>query len=575
MRPQTFTLNKLCKPCLVMTTFILLGTHLVWTLHGDGTKQLLCDAGLYSGDPRGSAALNILTWSANGSLAINAQSPTDNAPEGLTVATATVPNLWGGWGIFNVVADGSYTTRMADYSDYSGGSVRFWLNSEDELEFQIEYLTGDGLFTDSKVTQILPATGGVWQEVVIPLNSFPLSSDVPTGLCLTNIVGPFLLSTSDSGGATFAPKTFLVDDVRWTKPLAALMVYPTNTLLNPGQHRLFTVEGVSRKGEPILVYAPFSASTGLGNLVQFSGAAGLSTSAVLEGGRSSGLVTAVAINPSKSISGATMANISQKNLQREFGVLDGGRTNVVIHVNAQLLAFSGGGASNPAITNSTPDASYDTKSIRTTVNLKSSGSYAGWSVQLGTNSPSTNTADMSAYYDGNLRFSLLAPAALASAITVGVRSANIQPGKALSIVHINTNYATFDTNWHEVVIPISVFAGARPWADLSRMQDLFSISVSGAVGTETFLVDNVRWETGITDANSGLQFTFPKRAGENLQLTLLGPPGLAANVEYSADARTWAPLFDGLRVLNADGLLLMHTNAVSLTNVFYHANAKP
>jgi hypothetical protein len=575
MRTQIFGIWKHSLKAARLAGCVLASALIVpvISLYADGTKQLLSDAGLYSGEPAGTAAMNIFTWTANGSLAINAESPTNNAPEGLNVATATVPSLWGGWGIFNVVAGGSYTTTMVDYSDYTGGSVRFWLNSQNELEFQIEYLTGDGFFTDSKVTQVLPATAGLWQEIVIPLDS--LSSSDPTGLCLTNIVGPFLLSTSDNSGATGASKTYLVDDVRWTKPLAGLAVYPTNTSLNPGQHRLFTIEGVSREGEPILVYAPFSASASVGNLVASSGAAGLSTSAVLAGGPSSGSVTAVSTNPSPNTVGTATVAATQQNLQQEFGVLGEGRTNVAIHVNAQLLAFSGGGASNPAITNSTPDTSYDTKSFLTTVVLKTAGSYAGWSVQLGTNSPSTNTVDMSAYYDGNLRFSLLAPAALASAITVGMRSANVQPGNALSVVNLTTNYATFDTNWHEVVIPISVFAGARPWADLSRMQDLFTISVSGAVGTQTFLIDNVRWETGITDTNSGLQFTLPTRAGENLQLTLLGPPGLAANVEFSTNAIHWMPLFDGLLVLNSDGLQVTHTNAVSLTNVFYHANAKP
>jgi hypothetical protein len=512
--------------------------------------------------------MNILTWSASGSLAINALTVATNAPEGRQVAQAVVSRLWGGWGIFNVASPGSYQTIALDYSDYAGGALRFWLQSQDELEVQIEYLTADGHASDVKVTQVIPSTGGVWKEIVVPLSSFPSFPAVQTGLNLGQIIGPFLISTSSTSGATTASKSFEVDDVRWTKPLAGVAVYPSSSRLNPGQHRQFTIEGVSSNGEPVYVYGNFSTSAGLGVLSSVSAAGGMSS--VLQGGQTSGSLFVMATNPPGTISGSASVTLTAANLQREFGVVSDTRTNLTLDTDSEMVVFFGGaGVTAPLITSDISDFVEGSFSVMTTVNLTGADAYAGWSIQISTNAPpsTTNTVDMSDFYDGVLRFSLKAPAALSGAMTVGVRSANVLAGTELSQVSLN-NYATFDNQWHGVAVPISAFAGSRPWADLARMQDLFTIAANGNVGSQNFHVDNARWDSGITKANSGLRVTQAIAASPDFRLTVSGPPGLAYAIEPSSNLTTWTNLlYEG--VLDATPFVFVHSNALHSAKAFY------
>ena len=112
----------------------------------------------------------------------------ETPPEG-TKSFRTVSTSYAGWGVFK--ASGTY-----NLSTYAGGNLKFWVKSASTLKVEIEAPAG------TTRTQLIASTGGVWQEVSIPINNF-------TGANLSQVWCPFKVTAE-------VPTTFYIDSVRWT-----------------------------------------------------------------------------------------------------------------------------------------------------------------------------------------------------------------------------------------------------------------------------------------------------------------------------------------------------------------------
>ena len=82
-----------------------------------------------------------------------------------------------------------------DCSEYSGGHLRFWLKSTNNLSVQIEFVPPGGSIQKGSWTA--PSTGNQWTEIVVPFTSF---SPVPN---LARTRGLFLITVAEGSG----PKT--------------------------------------------------------------------------------------------------------------------------------------------------------------------------------------------------------------------------------------------------------------------------------------------------------------------------------------------------------------------------------
>jgi hypothetical protein len=174
---------------------------------------------------------------------------------------------------------------------------------------------------------------------------------------------------------------------------------------------------------------------------------------------------------------------------------------------------------------------------------------------------------MSAFYDGTLRFMINAPQVLATNMFVGIRSGNVPAGKELSRVSL-ADYTSFDNQWHTVTIPIAVFAKARPWADLSRIKNLFTILVIGDTsGPQEFLVDDIYWEARLAPLK--LRALGIGSDGKTFRLQLNGPSGLAYSIESSADLRTWAEVQSG--TMGSSTVEYVHTIVPEPPFLFFRA----
>ena len=130
-------------------------------------------------------------------------------------------------------------------------------------------------------------------------------------------------------------------------------------------------------------------------------------------------------------------------------------------------------------------------SMRADVTGVTSG-WGGWYVEEG-GPGGTETADMSAYSNGYLKFWAKSPVV----IQVAVLSINQNPDTANSkILLTGSNSYGFvaDNEWHEVSIPLSAFKTADPNLDFSRISTYFSVAVIGDTGgAKSFWIDDVRW----------------------------------------------------------------------------------
>ena len=193
----------------------------------------------------------------------------------------------------------------------------------------------------------------------------------------------------------------------------------------------------------------------------------------------------------------TITMTSNKSVTANFtqtGGGGGGGATTVIFADSGAIGFVGvfsGGGTQFAI-----DLDYNvfhegSSSMRADVTGVTSG-WGGWYVEEG-GPGGTETADMSAYSNGYLKFWVKSPVV----IQVAVLSINQNPDTANSkILLTGSNSYGFvaDNEWHEVSIPLSAFKTADPNLDFSRISTYFSVAVIGDTGgAKSFWIDDVRW----------------------------------------------------------------------------------
>ncbi len=460
-------------PAFAGMTVLFFG--LIPVSRAEATKEYARDAGFYNAAPFsiGTFAFSIITQDFEFA---------DAAAEGLKVARTDLNLGWGGWFYMNTTANGNFFPQLRNFTDYIGGSLRFWVKSTESLTVEIQH-GAPGVVNSVAI----PSTGGVWQEQVIPFASFTGGG----GINFTQIRVPFLIRRTDASNTT--PTTWYVDHVRWTKPLTGMAIFPTQTQVNTGKKRQFTVEGRDAAGELVIIYSTFSAPASLGTLAPAAGAR--VTASTLTADTTDGNVT----TSQAGVSTSAAVDITPANLNQEFGLISETISGAVLGVDSDLSVSFGGGAASPVLTDDFAEFREGAKSLRTNINSPAGG-FAGWFVQWGLSGTSVPVRNMHLYYDGSLRFWVKAPAALQTVLEVGLRSGNTDPGTELSKVPLR-NYVTFDNQWHPVAIPITHFTGARPWADISRTKVFFSIfAIGNTGGAQTFYIDNLRWDTRIPGA---------------------------------------------------------------------------
>lgn len=509
-----------------------------------GTKPVFNDAGLYPGT-------DLLLW-AFSSVQADGHSQQTNAPEGREVLRFSVNQPWGGGGIFFIVAG---QVVDADCSEFAGGHLRFRLNSTNALSLEIEYVTTTG--SNAKGSWTAPSTGGQWREIVVPFTSF---SPVPN---LARIRGLFLLTVVAGSG----PKTWFVDDIRWTKPVQRLVICPPTVQVRPGGSVQFTVEGMSAANETVLSYPAFLVSQGAGDVSPKSPVASMSTTFKSAATLGSSVVSAVLADPSLPVLTATarVDVVSQPVADTCWLLSDTHALCVTPDVDAFIAAFQGGSASPIVLEERTNNPCEGSKSLQASVNHSADDGYSGWSLQWGlAGSPDSETYDRSDYYGGSLKFCFQAPDGLAGKVRVGIRSGNVPAGSELSYM-VLTNAALFDNAWHEVAVPVASLAGSRPWADLCRVKNLFTISVVGVTaGDQSFSVDNLRWES-----EQPLAFTqVGRRPSGDFYLLLSGPPGPFV-LSRSQDLRTWEKVLTN--VLSTVAFEFTETNSARSASYYYRA----
>src|SRR5690242_20554821 len=105
-----------------------------WLARAEATKELFTDAGLYSGFQ------NIFVYNPSSPPIDQADA---TAPEGQrSFVIHQLNGQFSGWGIYNVTAPGGFTKSPQVYTDYAGGSLRFWLKSNFTLKVTVEIGSG-------------------------------------------------------------------------------------------------------------------------------------------------------------------------------------------------------------------------------------------------------------------------------------------------------------------------------------------------------------------------------------------------------------------------------------------------
>lgn len=523
-----------------------------------GTREIFSDLGLFAGDSEGAAQcrMDIYTWSAQ-SITIDAQaSSTSGTPEGQRTLNATVSRDWGGYGFFHVSQFDLSVVETYDYSAYAGGDIRFWLRSANPLNVEVEFATAAGAARKSGV--VVASTGNAWKEIVLPISGFSPAID------LSRIRGPFLITATQSGGA----KQWQLDHLRYCKPLARLEIFPKSAYAPPGSRLQFTVEGRTASGDTVLVYPVFTTEGTLALREPVAPLLGLAGIFEATPTPTSALVTARVAGADPTIQPAqapvyfsTRERLTQAGLYSETAP-----SLIQLDTNAKLLSFSGGSAAEVLIETSTTQFSEGAKSLVTTVDNADGTGFSGWTIAVGKeDAPDTETKDMSAFYDGSLRFSLKAPVSLATNIFVGIRSGNVPAGQELSRVPA-ADYTSIDNQWHDVVIPISVFAKAKPWADLSRIKNLFTISVIGATdGPQQLFVDDVQWEGRVAALHLSSASMGPD--GKTFRIRVEGPPDAIYAIEASEDLVAWHDVESA--TLGGSPVELVHTNTLGQPFSFF------
>lgn len=503
-----------------------------------GTVELFSDSGLYAGEPASPIRMDVWTWSADGPAALLLQANETGEPvipEGEKVAKTTVQRLWGGWGIFRVFTNNLFLAQGYDYSEFKGGHLRFWLKSTNVLTVEFEYIIEGTEFT-KKVGIDVGDTGNQWREIVIPLDSMAGQQD---DFNFKAIRSPFMISTSYDIGASVDPKVWYVDHVRWTKPVDSLVLFPQSVVANPGQHRQFTIEGRTAADEPVLLYSTFDTLTSVGSIQPMNPATALG--AIFAANDSSGTLSVQAIidgNSQNKMTASASVTITTSNLAQTFPILNSTQPTATNDNGCNLLAFNGLNAAAPIL--ETLADVYGSKYLKTAIYHTRTDDWSGWTIQWGnTNVAESITKDLSGFYDGSIRFKFMGSTNLRNKAVVGIRSRNVRSGTEISKVQLD-QYAQSDGDWHDVVIPISLFAKSRPWADISRVKNLFTITIIGNTeGTASFYISNLRWETGSTSPTS---FTSIAYQDGQAHMKISGKIGSTYVLNRSTNLLQWEPI---------------------------------
>jgi hypothetical protein len=517
--------NKILKLGLAF----VLGLLTYQVARAEATKEIISDGGLYIGsDPDNPDPANIEQWAwPNGSpsnIIINANYTGDpETPEGTKVTSVLLLDSgdvaqWGGWGVFNVDTFGSHNVIEQDWSDYYGGAIRFWLKSTDTFELAIQYGVGatpNLQRNDAKIT--INSTGGQWTEVVLPFSSF-----VPTlgPAQLARIRSGFMMLMVDNP-ADRTQKVFYVDHVRWTKPVMDLDVYPESVQVNPGKNRQITVEARDAAGDFVIVYSQFTANSSVGTID--AGPHGKNQAAVLTANSSDGNVRVQLQN--LLIGENILKNVAVDNTTADLSDQLGLLSETVIpsldldennpNRDGSLAKYGSYATLYPDLSDSPsdcPDPQEGSKCTRTYFRSMSSNQYGGWAIQWGTfDQDDTYTKDMSAFYDGSIRFWFKGPPQLSDNLYFAIRSGNVEAGDESSQALLGDLGVSFNDQWQAVTIPLAQWAKPRPFADLSRMKVFTAFTVkhgiTGPDASRTFYIDNLRWDSSTPGTLDRIEIT--------------------------------------------------------------------
>lgn len=396
---------------------------------------------------------------------------TNPSPQGSFYMFSTVGAnaSFGGQGTAFIIGGGNNTQKAVNLSDYAGGALKFYLKSDRTLQLVIQYDNGSGGLVESNAVNI-NSTGGAWQEISIALSAASFGA----GVDFSKIRVPFLLKIPSAYGTE---TQISVDYIRWTEPTSStIKVFPKSTRMNPGQRRMFLIEGVTT---PTLSLNP----SNLGSLNTTTGNQVIVTAnSTIQNGK-----LQIVKGADNNVSSITVTNA---NIAATYGIVSETVAGVTLGTDAGFFPYTGGGATINT-SNDTGDFREGTFSVKTDLTVGGGGQYAGWAVEW----TQTSSLDMNEYFDGSLRFWFKGPSQLQNDLQVGIRSSNVAAGAETSKVSLK-NYTTFDNTWRAVVIPIEDFAGLSPKADLSRTRVLVNFLVANnSGGSRTFWVDNIRWDT--------------------------------------------------------------------------------
>ena len=172
------------------------------------------------------------------------------------------------------------------------------------------------------------------------------------------------------------------------------------------------------------------------------------------------------------------------------------------NANSRIGTYSGG-TSSIELYSDLDNKKEGSESMKVVIDVKPGG-WAGSFVQWGVEWEREDiTKDMSEYANGYLSFWVKT----AIELKVGMRSGNIAPGSEKSEVNLS-DYCSIDDQWHDVIIPMTVFKDKEPRLDFTRIKILFNVAIDeGSAGTKNFWIDNVRWipfYVGDISPNKGL-----------------------------------------------------------------------
>jgi len=475
-----------------------------------------------------------MSWFGGGNTAGGWFEPNDiNALEGTKYQSFTSASATQGyWGF-------AFAPGAQNMTAYNNGTIRFLLRSTEDLALQVEY------GVSGVVALSIPNTGGVWRERVVDLKLF-----VNQGVDMSTIRVPFLIRRV---GAPLGQTTWSVDHIRWCKAISSIDVVPTTTFQTTGRKRQYTTIGRDSAGEEVIVYGSWF-TTG-GSEYSVSASTDSRYTVVTIGTGSSNIRSQVTTSNSNFSTTSAIIPINPGPAQdTTLGLLSETIPGLIFGTDSDFGTYFD--ATVPAASITTSDELTDfregSKSTKVVLNVPASTPphFAGFFIQQGVGANETVVRNMSDYYDGSIRFWLKAPAALSGKLDMSIRTGGV--GAELSKVTIGASHGmVYDNTWRAIVVPVAQLAKAVPFAELSRMKVLFNMSVSaasGSGGTQTFYIDNIRWDTRLPGplnsivikptGTTGARVRIPK----NLKRTFIargfdGPNGTGVEVDITP---TWA-----------------------------------